>query len=161
MKDLLDKLSSYNIFNFLFPGIIFTVILKAITPYSLVQNNLVLGAFVYYFIGMAVSRFGSLIIEPLLKKISFLKFSDYKEFVSASKKDEKIETLSEVNNMYRTLCAMFILLGLFKLYAEIENKFVLLKSWNILIITISLLIMFLFSYRKQTEYINKRVAANK
>ncbi len=158
---MLDKLSSYNIFNFLFPGIIFTVILKAITPYSLVQNNLVLGAFVYYFIGMAVSRFGSLIIEPLLKKISFLKFSDYKEFVSASKKDEKIETLSEVNNMYRTLCAMFILLGLFKLYAEIENKFVLLKSWNILIITISLLIMFLFSYRKQTEYINKRVAANK
>ena len=25
MKDLLDKLSSYNIFNYLFPGIIFVV----------------------------------------------------------------------------------------------------------------------------------------
>lgn len=161
MKDLLDKLSSYNIFNFLFPGIIFTVVLKAITPYSLVQNDLVLGVFVYYFIGMAVSRFGSLIIEPLLKKISFLKFSDYKEFVSASKKDEKIEVLSEVNNMYRTLCAMFILLGLLKLYAEIENKFALLKSWNTVIVVILLLIMSLFSYRKQTEYINKRVEVNK
>jgi hypothetical protein len=32
----------------------------------------------YYFVGLAVSRFGSLIIEPLLKRFSFVRFAAYK-----------------------------------------------------------------------------------
>ena len=160
MKDLLEKLSSYNLFNYLFPGIVFAVILKEITSYSLLQENLIIGFFVYYFIGLVISRFGSLVIEPFLRKLSFLKFADYKDFVSASKKDEKIELFSEVNNMYRTLCSMFILLILLKFYEWIEIQLPTLKDWsNCLLITL-LLFMFLFSYRKQTQYITKRIRAN-
>ena len=160
MKDLLEKLSSYNLFNHLFPGIIFAVILNGITPYSLLQENLIIGVFVYYFIGLIISRFGSLVIEPLLKKLSFLKFVDYKEFVSASKKDGKIEVLSEVNNMYRTLSSMFVLLILSKFYEWIEIQFSILKNWGSCILIVLLLFMFLFSYRKQTQYITKRIKAN-
>jgi hypothetical protein len=98
LKDLLSKLSSYNLFNYLLPGIIFVVLAKELTRFFFVQDDIILGAFLYYFIGMVISRFGSLIIEPLLKKISLLKFADYGDFVTASKKDEKIELLSEVNN---------------------------------------------------------------
>jgi len=161
MKDLLEKLSSYNLFNYLFPGIVFVVILKGTTSYSLLQENLVIGVFVYYFVGLVISRFGSLVIEPFLRKLTFLKFADYKEFVDASKKDEKIEVLSEVNNMYRTLCAMFILLIILKFYEWMETKAPIIKDWSNWIVITLLLFMFLFSYRKQTQYITKRIKANK
>jgi len=161
MKDLLEKLTSYNIFNYLFPGIVFVVILKGITSYSLLQENLVIGVFVYYFIGLVISRFGSVVIEPLLRKLSFLKFADYKEFVDTSKKDEKVELLSEVNNMYRTLCAMFILLIILKFYDWMGTKAPIIKDWSNWIVIILLLFIFLFSYRKQTQYITRRIKANK
>lgn len=161
MSEILDKLSSYNIFNYLLPGILFVVILDKLTSYSLIQDNLVIGAFVYYFIGLVLSRFGSLIIEPTLKKISFLKFADYKDFVIASKNDQKIDIFSETNNMYRTFCSMFILLLLIKLYQFINFKFVQISELSPYILIFLLLIMFLASYRKQTVYITKRIKADR
>lgn len=160
MKELIDKISSYNLFNYLFPGILFAVISKEITKYSFLQENLIIGAFVYYFIGLVISRFGSLIIEPILRKLSFLKFADYKEFISVSKKDSKIELLSETNNMYRTLSSLFTLLLLLKLYELIESKLPILKDYDSYILLVLLLFMFLFSYRKQTNYITKRIKSN-
>ena len=160
MKDLLSKLSSYNLFNYLLPGIIFAVLASEFTHYSFIQQDIIIGLFLYYFIGLAVSRFGSLTIEPLLKRLSFLKFSEYKDFIVASKKDEKLELLSEINNTYRTLCSLFTLLLLLKLYEVVETKLPFLAKWNLLILLLVLLIMFLLSYRKQTGYITKRVDAN-
>ena len=160
MKDLLDKISSYNLFNYLLPGILFVCISKYFTDYNFIQDNDFIGAFLYYFIGMVISRFGSLFVEPILKRISFLKFADYKSFIVASKKDEKIELFSEVNNTYRTITALFIILLLLKIY----NHFQVL--WNIpinityLIVFVVILVIFLFSYRKQTNYITKRIKAN-
>ncbi len=160
MKDILSKLSSYNLFNYLFPGILFAIAAGKITHYSLIQQDVVIGVFLYYFIGLVVSRFGSLVIEPILRKTSFLRFADYGDFVAASKKDEKLELLSEVNNTYRTLCSLFTLLLLLKLYEVIETKIPFLAEWNALVLLVLLLIMFLFSYRKQTGYITKRIKAN-
>ncbi len=160
MKELLSKLSSYNLFNYLLPGIIFVVLASEVTHYSLIQQDIVIGAFLYYFIGLVISRFGSLVIEPLLKFISFLQFASYKDFVAASKKDEKIELLSEVNNTYRTLSSLFIVLLLLKLYEKVECRFPILKEWDAIILMVLLLVMFLFSYRKQTSYITKRVKMN-
>lgn len=37
MKDLLDKLSSYNIFNYLLPGIIFTALVEMLTSIKLIN----------------------------------------------------------------------------------------------------------------------------
>lgn len=160
MKDLLDQISSYNLFNYLLPGILFVCISKYLTDYNFIQDNDFVGAFLYYFIGMVISRFGSLFVEPILKRISFLKFADCKSFIIASKKDEKIELFSEVNNTYRTITALFIVLLLLKIY----NHFHVL--WNIsinithLIVVVLILVIFLFSYRKQTNYITKRIKAN-
>ena len=161
MKELLDKISSYNLFNYLFPGALFAVISNKTTTYSFLQENFIVGLFVYYFIGLVASRFGSLLIEPTLKKIAFLKFADYNEFVSASKKDTKIDLLSEVNNMYRTLCSMFTLLLLLKIYELIDSKIPALKDWNTHFLLLVLLIMFLLAYRKQTNYITKRIKSTR
>lgn len=160
MKEILSKLSSYNLFNYLLPGIVFVVLASEATRYSFIQEDIVIGAFVYYFIGLVISRFGSLVIEPLLKRVSFVQFEDYKDFVAASKKDEKIELFSEVNNTYRTLSSLFVLLLFLRLYENIEGRFPVLKDWHGLILLILLLIMFLLSYRKQTSYITKRIKAN-
>lgn len=160
MKELLSKISSYNLFNYLFPGVIFVVMVNKVTRYSFIQADIVIGLFLYYFIGLVISRFGSLVLEPILLRISFLKFADYKDFVAVSKKDEKIELLSEVNNTYRTLCSLFVLLLLLKGYERIEDGFVFLKDYVGLIVLALLSAMFLFSYRKQTLYIMKRIKAN-
>jgi F0F1-type ATP synthase assembly protein I len=158
MKEILDKLSSYNIFNYLLPGILFVAIAKYLTDYNFIQENVLIGAFLYYFIGMVVSRVGSLLIEPLLKKTKFVKFADYSDFISASKKDEKIELLSEVNNTYRTITSMFVLLLLLKAYNFFDQRYHFYSGISLTVVSCLILLMFLFAYRKQTAYITKRIS---
>src|SRR5713101_362377 len=108
MNELLEKLSSYNIFNYLLPGVLFVIVAKQFVGLNLAQDDLILAAFLYYFLGMTISRVGSLVVEPLLKKISFVKFSDYPQYVAAAQKDKTLEVLSESNNTYRTIVAVFL-----------------------------------------------------
>ena len=157
MRDLLNKITPYNLFNHLLPGVLFAVILDGLTSYSLLQENIVIGAFVYYFTGLVISRFGSLVIEPILKRSLFLKFSDHSAFVSASKLDQKIEVLSETNNMYRTFITMLTLLLLLQAYESLAIKLPFLNMYDLHILLTLLLITFLLSYRKQTTYIRKRI----
>jgi hypothetical protein len=105
MNELLTKLSSYNVFNYLLPGVLFAVLASETTPFQFIQKDIITGVFFYYFLGLVVSRFGSLVIGPILKHLSFIKFADYKAFVAALKKDPQIEVLSEANNTYRTICS--------------------------------------------------------
>lgn len=161
MKDILDKIGTYNIFNYLLPGIIFSVFVTKITRYNLVQEDVLVGAFVYYFIGSVVSRIGSLIIEPLFKWSGFIAFAPYTDFVAASKADAKIEVLSEANNMYRTICSLFLCIAVVYGYESVAARIELLNKILPTLCVIGLLILFSFSYRKQTAYINKRVSANK
>jgi len=157
MKEIIDKISSYNLFNYLFPGIIFIIILREVTSYDLVQENNFIGSFLYYFVGLVISRFGSLIIGYLLKKLTFIKFAEYSEYVIATDKDNKIELFSEVNNMYRTIISMLVLLLLAKGWQSINFCLELSQSTSITLLIISLLILFIFSYRKQTGFVVKRV----
>jgi len=136
MNELLNKLSSYNLFNYLFPGIVFAFIADKVTGYKFIQQNIIYGLFLYYFTGLVISRFGSLVIEPILRKLSFLRFADYKDFVAACKKDDKLETLLEVNNTYRTLCSLFMLLPFLKLYEYLESKISFLKEWRAFLILV-------------------------
>lgn len=55
MKELLDKISSYNLFNYLLPGILFVCIAKHFTDYNFIQDNDFIGAFLYYFIGEQIN----------------------------------------------------------------------------------------------------------
>lgn len=160
MKEIIDKISSYNLFNYLLPGIIFVILLKQVTSFNLVLEKDFLGAFLYYFIGLVISRIGSLILEPIYKYIKLVRFSDYKDYLEATKNDEKIELFSEINNTYRTLASLFFCLLICILY----DRFIfnLLSKYNIdiYVTTIGLLILFVFSYKKQTGYINKRIEKN-
>ncbi len=159
MKELLDKISSYNLFNYLLPGVVYAVIMEHWTDMTLIQENLLASAFLLYFIGLVISRLGSLIIEPILKKIGFVKLADYSDFVQVEKDDKKLEILSEANNMYRTLISLFLMILASKAYLMIAEKNSFQGQTNMWVTSIFLFILFLFSYRKQTSYITKRIKA--
>jgi len=161
MKDLLDKLSSYNIFNYLLPGVLFAVFVDAVTSLKVLQNDIVIGVFLYYFLGSIVSRIGSLLVEPLLRRIGFITFAPYEDFVRVAKFDPKLEVLSEANNMYRTICALMVSVAAVALYDYASRYFPLLHAAAPVVCIGGLLVLFLLSYRKQTTYITKRIAANK
>jgi hypothetical protein len=158
MKELLDKLSSYNIFNYLLPGVIFSVLAEHLTRFKFIPDDIVVAVFVFYFVGQIVSRIGSLVIDPALKKISFVKFADYPDYIKASKKDTLIESLSEVNNSYRTYISLFLLLIILKAYDFLAAMYSPIGQGAPYVLIIGLLVLFLFSYRKQTQYVAKRVA---
>ena len=157
MSEILQKLSSYNIFNYLLPGIVFAVCVDAATSFTTIQSDIILGVFVYYLMGLIISRIGSVIIEPVAKKMKLIQYADYKNFITASAVDTKIELLSEVNNMYRTLFSTFICI----LGAVIAGKMIdavpQSAAWLTGILWIGLIILFALSWRKQTEYVTKRV----
>ena len=157
MKELFDKLSSYNVFNYLLSGIVFAVLAEKFLNYSLLQQNILIGLFFYYFVGLIISKIGSLFIEPFLKKISFTRFVNPRDFVNAANKDEKVKMLLEINNTYRSLCALFFLLLFLKLYETICASFTSLTEWSLMLLIIMLLLIFLVFYKKQTALIAERI----
>lgn len=157
MKELIDKISSYQIFNFLFPGIVFSFLLKEVTHYNIIPKDLVTGVFIYYFVGLCISRVGSVFIEPLLKYISFIKFREYRDYLSASKNYPKLELHSETNNTFRTICSVMFILILANIYEILESKFTFLEDYGTTILIVILFILFIFAYRKQTDYITQQI----
>lgn len=161
MEEILKKFTSYNIFNYLFPGTVFAVIGDSLTSYSILQDDLLIALFLYYFIGLVISRVGSVVIEPILKTLKVVKFASYPDFLTALKNDNKIEELLESNNMYRTIISLFVfLLGLL-IFEKFAEQYTWLGDNAIPVTLVLLLILFVLVYRKQTQYITKRVEASK
>jgi hypothetical protein len=160
MSDFLNKISSYNIFNYLLPGTIFSVVASELSSYNFVQSDIFLGLFFYYFVGLVISRLGSLLLEPALKKTGFLKFTDYNEYVRVCKDDSKLDSLSEANNMYRTLASLFICLLVLLAFERLVARYPAFNSWSPHFGVVALLFLFAFSWRKQTAYISSRIRAS-
>ena len=158
---LLEKLSSYQILNYLIPGSVFCVLLKHLVGYDIIHFSIVENIIICYFVGMVNSRLGSLILYPFLKKTKFIKEADYADFVKAEKKDSKVTILSDINNVFRSFANVMILL-LFALGIKnvdcISNFVVDNINW---VAIISLFILFIFSVRKQTKFVRDRVETNK
>lgn len=157
MKELLQKLSSYNIFNYLLPGILFVGIAEKISSYSFIHDDILIGLFLYYFLGLIISRIGSLIVEPLLRRIKFVRFAAYQDYVEASKSDPEISLFSEQNNMFRTLCSLFIVLIFLKIYDDGKDILPWSADTSGSIFLLLLLVILLLSYRKQTRYVVQRI----
>lgn len=157
MDKFIEKLEEYKIFNYLLPGIIFTYLLKYYVGIDIFQSNVIEMAFIFYFIGSVISRFGSVVIEEILKKIKFIKHSNYNDYINAVKKDDFIKKLLISNNTYRTLCAGFLLILMIKGVKELANYFNLQTGIICTIVIIFGFILYLLSFKKQTGIIVKRV----
>ena len=82
IKNVIEKISSYNIFNNLFPGIVFCYFVEKFTQFVFVADNVAENIFVYYFVGMVISRIGSIVIEKVLMsiKLKTIKSGKYAKF---------------------------------------------------------------------------------
>ena len=157
MKAILEKLSAYSILGYLLPGSLFVILGERLTSFSLIQRSWVAGIVIYYFIGLVISRVGSLIVKPVLERIGFVKEAPYADYVEAAESDSKIDILSARNNLFRTLCAMvMMLIGL-----KIGEKVIGVLPWGAdvydFIMLAGLLVLFLLSYRKQAQAVLRRV----
>lgn len=170
VDNLTDKISSYNIFNNLLPGIVFCFILKNTTRFSISNGDFFENLFVYYFVGMVTSRIGSLIVEKILSSVkikkhdkskeSFITIPDYDKYIFASENQPFIKTLRETNNICRTMVSVTLLLIIVKIYDMfLHDKLLGLinKEWLILLSFIILMIIFIASYKKQSAYVYERV----
>ena len=114
-----------------------------------------------------MSRIGSIFIEEALKKLKIKKepyivFADYKQYCAASEAKPFIATLSEVNNTYRTMVAVLLTLTAIYLYDVFIFDFITNLApvgHKVVIISLGLLLALLFvkSYKKQTDYVKKQV----
>lgn len=161
IENILDKLSSYNILNNLLPGTIFCYLMDYLLKINLFKKDVIVNLCLFYFLGMIVSRIGSVIVEPLLKKCKFVVFANYEDYIYASKEDSKIEILSETNNLYRSILGLSLALLIVKLYLIIIKKYSYLNTFSPIIIIISIFILFAFAYKKQTKYIKQRIEKSK
>jgi hypothetical protein len=157
VNEILSKISSYNIFNYLFPGAVFAIFAKALGALDLPRGDIATTLLLYYFIGLSISRIGSVVLEPALMKLGFLRYSEYSDYVRASEKDVKIEVLVEVSNTYRTLASAFLLLPLTWLGRMVADGFALGANWRNIIVAGMLLLLFLLSFKKQSGYVANRV----
>jgi hypothetical protein len=161
MEKIIDKISSYNLFNNLLPGTIYAVFINSIGQISLITDNMVLNFFIFYCWGVIIGRFGSVVVEGLAKKLKIVKYTEYSDFIIASKKDKKLETLLEMNNMYRTFIALFLIIFITNFYKLLLDCCAFLYKINSYIILVILIALFVFAFRKQTKYINNRIVIDK
>ena len=165
MEKFFDKLENYNIFNYILPAIIFDLGCKIYINLTLIPtNNIIITAFIYYFIGLVISRIGSLIVKPLLWKFKIMnkEYSSKEfDFYKAEGKDPKIKILFTDYNMYRNFISVFLLLLILKITSKMQEYISLNSTFIYTAIIILLLVLFVKSYKKQLQYIHKRVDNSK
>lgn len=159
MQDFLNRISSYNLFNYLFPGVLFAVAAEKVSQWSFAHENTIITLFLCYFYGIVISRIGSLVIKPALKKIKLIEFKSYKDYIKASEKDKHIPILSEINNTYRTIISLIFCLAVLYGISRLSIRYEFTSTLTSAICAFLLIAVFIASYRKQTKFITKRIDA--
>ena len=153
MEKLIEKIEIYHFINYLLPGTIFVAIFNKICGNEFIDSNVVIAVIEYYFIGLILSRIGSVILQPIFKKAKLIKYADYNKYIKASEEDNKLEILQREANQYRTYIATFIILVIIQSYTCIVNK----NFSIILILFVGLVALFTLAYKKQIKFIVDRI----
>lgn len=158
MENIVDKISNYNLFNYLFPGVIYVVAVNYFTRMNLPTENLLEALFLCYFIGLAISRIGALIVEGLIRKIPhYPEEVLYEDFVEASKQDTSINVLSSERNIYRTTISLGIVILLTIALDSLFKCIDISEKTVFVLLIMVLVVLFIFAYIRQTKYIINRV----
>lgn len=158
MANYVEKISAYEIFTILWPGVLVTWCILFVLGVNINLNSLtslVIFVCLAYFMGVLISRFGALIVEPIIKKFGWVEWSD--DYYLAEKNDPKITTLLKNLNMYRNLLALDVLCTSVAIYGLRGGVFGLDCFVEIVSISIALFIIFGASYSRQSKQIVKRI----
>ena len=170
LNNIIEKISSYEIFNNIIPGVVYSVFTEKLTRFQVSTENLFANIVLLYFIGLVIGRIGSIFSDFIgwcLRKLgwkSFLNFAPYSDYIAVERKDEKgrIRNLVAISNMYRTFFSLAVCLICTIVLDGIWHTMLADNSYKIIAVVVILAflaILFVFSYRKQTAYITKRIFA--
>ena len=153
MEKIIEKIEVYHFINYLLPGIIFGTIFTEITQKNLFNYNIILAIIEYYFVGLLLSRIGSIIIKPMLERLKIITCVKYSQYINCSKTDDKVELLQREANQYRTYISVFLCLTILEIYYSFINNI----FYKISLLFLSLTVLFILSYRKQLKFITERL----
>lgn len=171
METILNKLSPYLLLNHILAGGVYCVLSNAWgLPNIPLSENTLTNLITFYFIGLAINRFGGIVIEKILLKLKIIKYKPYKEFLYAEQKDKRISELSEASHIYKTFTALMFVITLLLIFQTLYENVNINDCRNVLrfintlfvnniklIFAFGLFVLFLLSYRKQTKYIISRI----
>lgn len=138
-------------------GVIFGYYLNDIIGIRILREDMIFNICICYVVGLLVSRFGSLVVEKVLKKLKCINFVDYKAYAVASKEDVTLRFLSQINNFFRTIIAMVFLMITTYVLSFFKEYLIEYKTPLTIILGVLVLALMICSYKKQTGYIKNRV----
>ncbi len=159
MDKIIDKFPAYDIFNYCIPGVLFCAIFSYLLNIDYPKDNQLFYAIILIcaavFAGQAISRVGSIIIEPLSRKTKLLKWSS--NYYKAEKKDPELKTLLRNMNNYRTYVSLVLFLVPITLYSDINQIRNGFDYIFVLIVEILLILVFYIAYVKEAKAIFNRI----
>lgn len=159
---MLSAIPVYNLLTNLIPGTMLAILLKFFVEgcnvFSITDNTWML-AVILYFMGVINSRISSLIFEPMIKQIKFVKYASHEDYTKAELKDEsgKLTLLNQANNEYRSYLSVFAIVIVLKLLFLSTTVKEFVTNYNSWIVLGCGLLLFLCSHRKQVSYITSRI----
>lgn len=148
LKMLAEKLSTYRFFNFIIPGAVFLGFLKFHEVVIIFDENIWWFLLASYFSGIVISRFGSVVVEGLMKKLKVLKDYDVKKYITKQRDSMLVGTMLELANTYRTFCALGVIIFVFTVITFPCER----RTAYYVVIELGFVILFLYSFHKQYKY---------
>ncbi len=158
----LIKISAYEWFNHFFPGVLFISYLIWSQNLYLNPANIADGVILFcdiYFVGLVISRLGSLIVQPIAKRIKLIEWST--GYYEAEKNDPKLKTLLKDFNLFRNVIATDLLCIFVTTYQIIVGQIERSVAISTIVVEIVILVIFLASYQHQSKYIINRINNSK
>lgn len=154
IEKIIEKIDKYNLFTNIIPG--FLLLIFNVYYFDLERLGAIEELVISYFIGLTLSRIGSIIISKMLK-LSSENGEPYKKYVKACEKDPKIETLLQGRNTYRTICAMLMIAFVEIIISKLIKKARISNDIIIILIIVLLFVIYAISFCKYNKYIAERV----
>lgn len=158
MNELIKKITAYDLLSNLIPGVVTAFFYdRLLLDDALFAQNIVFVLVACYAFGVVGSRVGSLILEPAMKKLGFIRRGAYSRFVRAQRRDDKLDMLVTVSNMYRAFAGSALLSLLAFACSAVPREY---RSVLVVTALALLFVLFIAAWRKQERYVAKRIDAN-
>lgn len=114
LKSLSDKLSAYQLFNFIYPGAVYLGILHFYGMSLGILNEIWWFLLTSYFLGMTISRFGSIVIESICLKFKWIEKYDIKKYAKCLNDDSftgillELTTFTELFVLWELCCCLLL-----------------------------------------------------
>lgn len=160
MEKIIEKIDNYILFTNIVPG--FLMLMFNMYYFNLHELNVGEQIVIAYFAGQTLNRLGSITVGNLLLKFTNEKGEPYNKYIIASRKDDKIDTLMQERDAFRTFCTLVLVCISEIIFNKLIKKFNISNGIVLLLVLIIIFVIYAKSFCKYNKYISERVRiANK